>query len=241
MEIFQPFLWDGTRLANLVQFSSSVLLSCRHVREGRRSWSRKIDPILPYCSLIPPRYHFAAGLCKKFRNRAQPSGRDGQLGVQLGRLGWEGGGDGDGIGGLETKKEATARLEPVGRRRAVRPERAVTMPRSWLELKWGPCQAPSRLITICCWWCCWWSPPAELGRAGKWRAAALGMRNTRGDTITIGMMFTWLDSSQHPADTTSLGSGKEWCPLWGLHWGMWIGALTFYQISTWGCIGTTPR
>ena len=52
------------------------------------------------------------------------------FGVQLGRLGWEGGGDGDGIGGLETKKEATARLEPVGRRRAVRPERAVRMPRS---------------------------------------------------------------------------------------------------------------
>lgn len=51
------------------------------------------------------------------------------FGVQLGRLGSDGGGDEDGIGGLETKKEATARLEPVGRRRAVRPERAVKMPR----------------------------------------------------------------------------------------------------------------
>ena len=36
-------------------------------------------------------------------------------------------GDEDGIGGLETKKEATARLEPVGRRRATRPQRAVRM------------------------------------------------------------------------------------------------------------------
>ena len=44
------------------------------------------------------------------------------FGVQLGRLGSDGGGDEDGIGGLETKKEATARLEPVGRRRAVRPD-----------------------------------------------------------------------------------------------------------------------
>ena len=37
-------------------------------------------------------------------------------------VGSDGGGDEDGIGGLETKKEATARLEPVGRRRAVRPD-----------------------------------------------------------------------------------------------------------------------
>ena len=44
-------------------------------------------------------------------------------------VGSDGGGDEDGIGGLETKKEATARLEPVGRRRAVRPERALEMPR----------------------------------------------------------------------------------------------------------------
>ena len=36
-------------------------------------------------------------------------------------------GDEDGIGGLETKKEATARLEPVGRRRATRPQRPVRM------------------------------------------------------------------------------------------------------------------
>ena len=56
MDISQLFWWDETWLANLVQFSSSVLLSCRHVREGRllesKNWPN-FALLLPHSGKIP--------------------------------------------------------------------------------------------------------------------------------------------------------------------------------------------
>ena len=150
MDISQLFWWDETWLANLVQFSSSVLLSCRHVREGRllesKNWPN-FALLLPHSGEIP--------LCSRALQEVEKEGSTIWTRWPLVSSslvgGWGRMGDEDGIGGLETKKEATARLEPVGRRRAVSPERAVRMTTPWLQLKWGARQAPSWwLSTPCC-------------------------------------------------------------------------------------------
>ena len=124
--IFLSNLWcqyimgSARVVSNLVQFSSSVLpTSCRHVRERLiLKWKKwpNFALLLVHPDTMPLWKASPARIPRRELNDMEGM----VLGVHIGELvseSWRRRG-----GGLETKKEATARLEPVGRRRAVRPD-----------------------------------------------------------------------------------------------------------------------